>query len=427
MGTFGTWLRAWSEWGRGTARIVAPAPVRAAATDRRTERGPATLSYPCHVSATEPLERHDLLLPDGRSLHLYGALRGARSAPPPSTVQHRPPARHPPPLQLRFDILTGTWISISPARNDRPDVRRAVGRGDPPCPFCPGGPEVPWAYDAAVFDNRFPALVADPPPVPAGRLVAPARGRCEIVLYTARHSGSLASLTPLELARVVAIWRDRSADLWADPSHRFVMVFENHGAAVGATLAHPHGQVYAFDHLPPLIAGRVAALGAFRERHDACAGCRVTAQDAASERVAAANPSFVIAVPFAPRWPFELHVRARRHGLRRLGDLVPAEQHDLAAAVRAVVVRYAQLYDVDLPYMMVALEAPDPAEDWHLAFEFYPPHRSRELTKIRASVETATGLVLNDTLPEETARLLAALPGPAVVEQTPLRVMKAAQ
>ncbi len=74
--------------------------------------------------------------------------------------------------------------------------------------------------------------------------------------------------------------------------------------------------------------------------------------------------------------------------------------------------------------MMVALEAPDPEEDWHLAVEFYPPQRSRDLTRIRASVETATGLFLNDTLPEESARRLAALPGPTIVEDPALRVAR---
>jgi UDPglucose--hexose-1-phosphate uridylyltransferase len=140
--------------------------------------------------------------------------------------------------------------------------------------------------------------------------------------------------------------------------------------------------------------------------------------------VIAANPSFAIAVPFAPRWPFEVHVRARRHGLGRLAGLSPAEQRDVAAALRAVVIRYGGLYGTDLPYMMQALEAPDAEEDWHLAFEFCPPHRSRSLTKIRASVETATGFFLNDTLPEEAARVLAALPGPGVAEHAALRVVR---
>ena len=293
---------------------------------------------------------------------------------------------------------------------------RCGRREEAPCPLCPGGPEVPFSYDAAVFDNRFPALVADPPPVPDDPRVGPAQGHCEVVLYTEHHEGSLATLSPTELARVVAVWRDRSGELWADARNCFVMAFENSGEAVGATLSHPHGQIYAFDHLPPLIAGRVSALRARRAADGTCLTRDVVRTDDVSDRLVAANPTFSVSVPFAARWPFEVHVRARRHGLRRLGDLEPDEQRDLGAALRQVVARYTQVFDFVLPYMMVALEAPADEPDWHLAFEFYPPHRSPSLTKVRASVETATGLFINDTLPETTALRLAGLAGPRVGE-----------
>jgi len=76
----------------------------------------------------------------------------------------------------------------------------------------------------------------------------------------------------------------------------------------------------------------------------------------------------------------------------------------------AVVERYNGLFGFELPYMMVVQEAPRGADDWHLGIELYPPHRTRDLLKIRASVETATGLFINDTLPEASAKLLAAIP-----------------
>ncbi len=119
-----------------------------------------------------------------------------------------------------------------------------------------------------------------------------------------------------------------------------------------------------------------------------------------------------MAVPFAARWPFEVAVRARRHGLRRLADLVPEEQRDLAVALRDVTRRYDALFDFQLPYMMVAQEAPHDQPDWHLAFELYPLHRAPRVTKIRASIETGLGLFLNDVAPEDAARKLAGLDVP---------------
>jgi len=317
-------------------------------------------------------------------------------------------------LHLRRNPLTGAWVAISPARNTRPQSRPAGGAPVAACPLCVGGPELPFAYEAAVFENRFPTLLADPPAPPelAGD-TAPSLGTCEVVLYTPTHTGSLATLTPTELARVIAIWTDRSDELWDDGRYRYVLVFENRGEDVGATLSHPHGQLYALGHLPPFVAPRIAALRAHRAAHDECLGCRVVADDlAGAERTIVTNPSFTVSVPYAPDWPLEVHVRAKRHGARRLPDLTMPERRDLAAALRDVVRRYDDLYENPLSYMMVGQQAPvddagDAVDDWHLSFEFLPPNRGPHTLKARASVETAAGFFINDTVPEVSARMLA--------------------
>lgn len=354
--------------------------------------------------ATVIVARHDLCRADGRRLFVYGDLRGDLEGDP---LQASPL----PALQQRYDALSDTWIAISPARNQRPnsalDARRSQGAA---CPLCPGGPEVPFSYQAAVFENRWPSFVATPPSVEDDVRLAPSLGRCEVVLYTDAHVGSLATLDGEALARVMAIWRDRSASLWADPAHALVMIFENRGEAVGATISHPHGQIYAFDRLPPFIAARTVVLERHRRSHGTCLTCQViAADDAAPERSIAQADAFMVAVPFAARWPFEVRIRARRHGVRRLTDLEPAEQVELTSLLREVVLRYDGLFEFELPYMMVVMEGPADEPDWHLSIEFLPPHRSAELTKIRASVETAAGLFINDTLPEHSAARLAAV------------------
>lgn len=350
------------------------------------------------------LPRHELLHADGRRLLVYGALSGCLGEEPPTEERQA--------IHKRLDCFTGAWVGIAPARNARP-LDSAAGTAEP-CPFCPGGLEVPFPYEAAVFDNRFPSFRPDPPPPPALEgPTGPALGRCELVLYTDRHDASFGDLSPDELGRVLAVWIDRARELWDDPAHAYVCVFENRGAEAGATIAHPHGQIYALDHVPPVTEAKAAAHRRHRGRTGSCLSCEATAADSRSERVVAANGSFVVAVPFAARWPFEVAVRARRHGLGRLADLAAVEQRDLALALRDVVRRYDALFDFPLPYLMVAQEAPEDEPDWHLAFELYPLHRAPAATKIRASVETGLGLFLNDVAPEAAARRLAALDVPA--------------
>ena len=274
---------------------------------------------------------------------------------------------------------------------------------------------MPWSFAIAVFDNRFPSLAPDAPTV-AGALSAGSGGRCQVVVYTPDHSRrSLTELSGRQLVDLVAVLRERTRELW-DEGFDYVMAFENRGAEVGATLDHVHGQIYALGHLPPTIRTKLAQHAAHRQHEGGCLGCALVAEDA--ERTIVANDSFSVAVPFAARWPLEVHVRARQHGVGRLGDLTDGQVIDLAEALHDVVARYDRLYGIDLPYMMCVQEAPagtdGPEPDWHLHIEFLPPHRGRDRLKVRASVETALGVFINDTVPEESAARLAGVEVPPI-------------
>jgi UDPglucose--hexose-1-phosphate uridylyltransferase len=351
---------------------------------------------------------------DGRQVLVYGCLSDSTELSSSRSFDRRTGEIH-----RRRDVLTNEWVVISPERNVRPNDPEQAERTDVACPICPGGLELPFAYDAAVFENRFPALAGEPPEPPAADgATAPALGRCEVVVYTPRHEASFAELTPPELGRLLAIWVDRSRSLWADGRHQYVFSFENRGVEAGATLSHPHGQIYAFDHLPPITRAKVAAHRREREQRRACLGCVVT-RSADGVRAVTENESFAVAVPFAPRWPYEVTVRARRHGLNRLADLDHEERVHLLQALRDVALRLDALLGDGAPYLMAVQEAPRDEPDWHLTFDFFPLRRGRTSTKIRASVETATGLYLNDVLPETAARRLAEIDLPPQAEIGP--------
>ena len=144
---------------------------------------------------------------------------------------------------LRTDWLTGVRTFVVDSRQDRPNLP-AVG-----CPFCPGGLEAPETYDVRWFQNRWPAMPDD---------------RCEVVLYTPQHDATFWSLGVEGARRVLDLWAERTAALGARPDVEYVLVFENRGAEVGATITHPHGQIYAFEFVPDLP--RRALLGGTKLR-----------------------------------------------------------------------------------------------------------------------------------------------------------------
>src|SRR3954471_4632404 len=130
---------------------------------------------------------------------------------------------------IRVDPHLGTIVHIVRARQGRPNLP-STG-----CPFCPGGLEAPDPYDVRWFRNRWPAMPD---------------GRCEVVLYTPEHDATFWSLGVAGARRVIDLWAERTAVLGARDDVAYVLVFENRRAEVGATIAHPHGQIYAFDDVP---------------------------------------------------------------------------------------------------------------------------------------------------------------------------------
>ena len=98
------------------------------------------------------LPRHVLVHSDGRRLLVYGELQGSLDEDGPGAARDRAE------IHKRLDVFTEAWVGIAPARNRRPLDSLAESAGPERCPFCPGGIEVPFAYDAAVFDNRFPSF-----------------------------------------------------------------------------------------------------------------------------------------------------------------------------------------------------------------------------------------------------------------------------
>jgi UDPglucose--hexose-1-phosphate uridylyltransferase len=287
---------------------------------------------------------------------------------------------------------------------------------------------VPWAeFDIAVFDNRFPSLVADPPPpaTSAGPLydVAPSRGATEVIVYSDDHDASLSSLGPERLQLLVDVWAERYTALGGRDDVDYVFVFENRGEAVGVTLDHPHGQVYAYPEVPPLPARELAVARAHLAEHGTCVLCDVAgAELAAGVRLVAENDAFLAFVPFGARFPYEIHLVAQRHAPSLL-DLSDPERRDLAAMLEEVVGGYDQLFGFRLPYVMSMHQAPTCDGDWraisHFHLEFTPLHRSAERLKYLAGSELGAGAFLNDVMPEQAAaELRAACAGAATGRPT---------
>jgi UDPglucose--hexose-1-phosphate uridylyltransferase len=298
--------------------------------------------------------------------------------------------------QLRRDPLTGEWVAIVGGRQDRPNLPTTG------CPFCVGGLEAPEPYTVRAFPNRWPPLVPgaaiDLAPAPDDDVFAtrPPRGAAEVVLYTPEHAGSLATIGADGVRAVVDLWAERTAALLARAEVAYVLVFENRGAEVGATISHPHGQIYGFPAVPPLPAREAAAA----EGSGGCPVCAVVgAEVAARVRMVHDGGDWTVHVPFAAGHPFATLVAPRTH-VTDLTALDDRGRDGLAAALVDVVGRYDRLYDTPLPYLMWVHPG------LHLHVHFAPVHRAPGVLRYVASAEVGAAMLFNPLAPEDAARAL---------------------
>ena len=319
--------------------------------------------------------------------------------------------------ELRWNPQLREWVITATHRQERTFL--------PPadiCPLCPTRPDGPATeidhptFGVAVFENRFPSLRPDPgKPTVAGTPLTPALpsvGACEVVVYTPRHDATATDLSLAQLQRLIAVWAHRTLVLGARPEIEYVFIFENKGEQIGVTLHHPHGQIYAYSYLPPIIEREASAAGDHFAEHGGCLWCGLLDQEVGEgRRLVAETDTWVAGVPFFARWPYEVHLTPRRH-VGWLHELGVAEIDDLARVIKTVLLKYDALFGFSLPYIMAIHQRPTRTGDdaaYHLHIEFYPPNRTATKLKFLAGSEAGAGAFINDTLPEETAAELRAL------------------
>ena len=355
-----------------------------------------------------------LVKPDGRDLFLY-----ARDARGPIPELPAPAPRGPegaPRSHLRWHPLRGEWVAYASHRQNRTFL--------PPKEYNPLAPsssedtptELPEGpYDVAVFENLYPTLSREPgePPHDLELPVAPARGQCEVVVFTQDPTTSLGALPLDHIELILQVWGRRTAELGARSDIQYVMPFENKGVEVGVTLHHPHGQIYAYSFLPPLPERELSRQRAYFEGSGrSLLRSMIEGEIEDGRRLLYEGPEAVAFVPECARYSYEVWVVPRAR-VGRVDELSAPQRADLARALKTVLRKYDMLWQRPFPYLLVLHQAPTDGGEHpyaHLHLEFSPPYRSRDRLKFLAGTELGAGMFASDSLPEEKAAELRALP-----------------
>jgi UDPglucose--hexose-1-phosphate uridylyltransferase len=358
-------------------------------------------------------------LADGRELIYFddpGTTLGAERAVDARTLDPRPAT-----AMMRLDVLTGDWVSVAAARQNRAFLPPA--ELDPLAPQTPANPsEIPSHYDVAVFENKSPSFgpalaeahgsapaAADPPrglddlaALGLGR-TRTSVGRCEVVCFSPEHAGSFGTLSVTRARTVIEAWADRTAALSALPGVEQVFPFENRGEAIGVTLPHPHGQIYAYPYVTP----RTTRLLDTIDRTAPDLFARILDFERRSERVILQGEHWTAFVPFAARWPLEVHLLPHRQ-VADLAETTDAERDELAPLYLRLLRGVDALYDSPTPYIAAWHQAPVRVgrDSVRLHLELTSPRRAADKLKFLAGSEAAMGAWIGDVPPETSAARL---------------------
>ena len=325
--------------------------------------------------------------------------------------------------ELRRDPLSGLWVCLAPSRAQRPEALPSEEAHTPEthddCPFCEGHEDrTPPEVDATregepdgpgwrvrVVPNLYPAFsdAEDAPDLGNPlRQHGAAYGLCEVIIHSPDHDRWLPYLSAHQAELVMAMTRRRYRH-HSGPGVGHILPLYNHGREAGASLAHPHGQIYATRLTSPVVETERAACEEFFRAEEACVLCRMIAEEIAEgERIVAESDGFFAVAPYASRSPYECMIIPREHGAD-FGAISPDHAAELGVFLRDVLRRIAEeLGDVPLNWWIhsIANAAGESQLSYHWHLEIRP-----KLIQV-AGFELGSGTFINTTAPEDAAAAL---------------------
>ncbi|XP_054005912.1 probable galactose-1-phosphate uridylyltransferase isoform X2 [Hylaeus anthracinus] len=330
---------------------------------------------------------------------------------------------------IRYNPLKGEWVLVSPHRLKRPwgghiepSIEEDVPDYDPDNPLCPGnvrasGQITPIYENTYSFVNDFPALLESvpSPSVSEDELfqMDSARGTCKVMCFHPKSNITIALMKVSEIKEVVKRWILEMLEL--GDKWTWVQIFENRGALMGCSNAHPHCQIWASSFLPNEAKIKDRYLSDYYNRNKKPLLIDYVQKELLKkERVVLENRDWVVLVPFWAVWPYETMVLPKKQ-VSRMQDLTESQQESLAVIMKILCTKYDNLFSCSFPYSMGwhgAPTGPYSKEDypyWTFHGIYLPPLlRSASIKKHMVGYELLAQ-AQRDLTPEQAAEKLRSL------------------
>lgn len=309
-------------------------------------------------------------------------------------------------MELRKDYIQDRWVIINPERGKRPHEfrqrpRRMVDSKN--CFFCPGKEDITshevgrisdgkGGWKMRWFDNKFPVvkLEGDHEIVTEDTYFthSNAYGKHEVIVEINNHKKQLWDLDESDIKQVFQIYKQRTKELSQIPGIKYVSIFKNHGSGAGASIAHSHSQVIAYNKVPNSINRLVAAVSTYTH----CPYCDILDIESKGERRVWEDKNFVAFCPYASRFNYEVWVFPKRH-VSKIYELTGAEFTSLSRAMKYLLEKL-KFMNAEFNYFLNYSPDND-ALHFHI--------RINPRFAIWAGFEFGTDSVINSVSPEDAA------------------------
>lgn len=325
------------------------------------------------------------------------------------------------PSELRQDLVTGDWVIIATGRAKRPDDFAEHREGEETsdriedCPFedpvASGQEKDVLIYETSdgdwslrVLPNKYPALIRGR--VPKEISEGPYSGRVgagyhELVLFR-DHFKHMALLDSPRIAEIFDAYQERYLDLMRRQSMQYIGIIHNHGKKAGASISHPHSQIFAIPVVSPYIQLELTGAERYRKNNRTCVYCEMIAfEREVKKRIVFENEFFIAWCPYSSRSAFEIWVAPKKHNpyFERLAN---EEKIHLAEVFhQALSSLYVSLNNPDYNFYLHTSPCDGrdyPHYHWHI--EILPQ------TAKWAGFELSTGIEISTIAPETAAEFL---------------------
>ncbi len=306
--------------------------------------------------------------------------------------------------EIRKNPFTNEWIIYSETRQSRPDREEGF------CPLCTGSEEVPNFNKPLRIPNKFPALSLEEESKKstkgAFQMKIGGYGKCELLIYTDIHNAKFVNLADDEIILIFEKWMEATKEYGSNKEIKYILPFENYGSEVGATLIHPHGQMYAYPFVPNSIQSEFESINLYREKNNNCMVCDFLSSEIELEkRIVHQDESIVSLIPFFARYAYDVFIYPKRH-VNFLHQCTRAEFHSLITCIRKSILALNDVFEKEVSYSLSLHQAPmniKGTSNYHLYFKIHTPQRNLKSQKLLGAVETSTMTYINGTLPETAA------------------------